>query len=309
MFFFKILQQKPKLFKRFTGLSKEQFNKLAGRLGPLWECSEQKRLNHKDRQRKVGGGMNYKLEGIHKKLFVVLIYYRLYVTQEFLGFLVGLNQSNISRLISKMTPLLLEAADPVLHEILESKDHEERAKNIEELLEKYPELKEVFADGTESPAQRPKNKVERKDYYSGKKKKHTMKHEIVCTSKRRVVHVSSLYPGTVHDKKICDSEQTIKLIPKKTSIILDLGYNGIQKEHPNKCIIIPPKKPKKGELKPVQKLIRKLISSRRVVVEHTIGSIKQFKIVGQIFRGRKNSFGKIFHASCALHNFRLSTIC
>ena len=34
----------------------------------------------------------------------------------------------------------------------------------------HPEIKEVYNDGTESPIQRPQDKDEQKDYFSGKKK-------------------------------------------------------------------------------------------------------------------------------------------
>ena len=308
MTFFNKLQQNPKLFKRFTGLSRGQFNHLAGILGPLWECSEQKRLLGKERQRKIGGGMNYKLEGIREKLFAVLIYYRLYITQELVGFLVELDQSNVSRLITAITPLLLEAADPTLNAILEEKKEGPKSKTLEEFFINHPEIKELYGDGTESPVQRPKDKEERKNYYSGKKKRHTIKHQIICTSNRRILDVSAAYQGKVHDKKIFDSEKTIENIPLKVSTLFDLGYNGLQKEHPNRYIVIPPKKPRGRSLTSTEKLIRKLISSRRVVVENTIGAVKHFKIVKQIFRGEKKSYGKIFQAACALHNFKLSTL-
>ena len=301
------LHKKQKYFKRFMGLSKNRFDHLAGKLGPVWECYERKRLSQKKRKRKIGGGMNYKLKGIREKLSVVLLYYKLYVTQEFLGELFGgLNQSNISRLINRMTPILLEVADPLLHQILEEKSGA-RINSLEEIFKLHPDIKEVIIDGTDSPIQRPKDKDERKDYYSGKRKKHTIKHEVVSTAKRRIIHVSNLYPGKVHDKTIIDSERTVEKIPENISILGDLGYYGLQKEYSCRKIILPPKKPKGGSLSPVEKFIRRLFNKRRVVIEHAIGDLKKFNILQQIFRGRKNSFNKIFKAICALHNFKLNT--
>ena len=301
------LLKTPKFFKRFTGLNINQFNNLAGRVGPVWECNERKRLLQKKRKRKIGGGSTYKLEGIRIKLLVVLLYYKLYCTQELLGMLFGIDQSNISRLIIKMTQILKATADPFLCSIFDKENESKRIRGIEEIFEMYPDLKYVVVDATESLAQRPKDKDERRNYYSGKAKRHTMKHEIVATLNRRIIRVSSMYPGKVHDKMIIDTEGTIKEIPEILNIIGDLGYNGIQKEHPLRKIIIPPKKPRGGSLSLIQKLIRKLISKKRISIEHTIGDLKNFNIIKQIFRGRKNSFSTIFKTICALHNFKLNT--
>ena len=134
-----------------------------------------------------------------------------------------------------------------------------------------------------------------------------MKHEVVCTPEQRIVHVSSMYQGKVHDKTICDRERTIDGIHPSVSITFDLGYNGIQREYPNHFIVIPPKKPKGGLLTSTELFLKKIINKRRVIVEHTIGAVKRFNIVRQIFRGPKMTFGKIFQASCALHNFNLIT--
>jgi hypothetical protein len=46
---------------------------------------------------------------------------------------------------------------------------------LEELLEKHPEFKEIFIDGTEQELPKPKDKARRKDLYSGKRKRHTAK--------------------------------------------------------------------------------------------------------------------------------------
>ncbi|UJL33131.1 hypothetical protein C6N34_013570 [Cylindrospermopsis raciborskii Cr2010] len=42
-------------------------------------------------------------------------------------------------------------------------------------------MKEVIVDGTERPVQRPQNRERQKEYYSGKKKRHTCKQITVST--------------------------------------------------------------------------------------------------------------------------------
>jgi hypothetical protein len=49
-----------------------------------------------------------------------------------------------------------------------------RARTIDEVEENFPGFK-AFIDATEQEIPRPKNKRKSKSYYSGKKKKHTIK--------------------------------------------------------------------------------------------------------------------------------------
>jgi hypothetical protein len=45
---------------------------------------------------------------------------------------------------------------------------------IEELIERFPEVKEVMIDGAERPIQRPNEQKRQKQNYSGKKKRHSI---------------------------------------------------------------------------------------------------------------------------------------
>jgi hypothetical protein len=58
-----------------------------------------------------------------------------------------------------------------------------RLKSLEEVVEQYFPGFIAFIDCTEQPIPRPKNKVRRRLYYSGKKKKHIHRQESVCNSK------------------------------------------------------------------------------------------------------------------------------
>ena len=49
-----------------------------------------------------------------------------------------------------------------------------RLRTVKEVELYFPGFK-VFIDSTEQEIQRPKNKIKRKNYYSGKRKKHTVK--------------------------------------------------------------------------------------------------------------------------------------
>ena len=86
----------------------------------------------------------------------------------------------------------------------------------------------LLIDTTEQSIERPK-KVQ-KPYYSGKKKRHTLKTEIRTTRQGRIVHVSKTHPGSVHDFTVFKGE---KRPAKESRVYLDSGYQGIAAPHPN----------------------------------------------------------------------------
>ena len=62
------------------------------------------------------------------------------------------------------------------------------------------EAEALIIDCTEQPIQRPSRKQRR--WYSGKKKRHTIKTEIVITENGQIVSISKPAPGRVHDLEI-----------------------------------------------------------------------------------------------------------
>jgi hypothetical protein len=115
--------------------------------------------------------------------------------------------------------------------------------------------------------------------------------------------VSRTFSGRIHDKTIADNAYTI---PAGYTLIQDTGYQGYQPEGVE--IIQPQRKPKGKELTEEQKDVNRQISSYRVRVEHSIGSIKRYRIVKDECRLRKNNFVENVLLYCAaLHNFRLKT--
>ena len=76
----------------------------------------------------------------------------------------------------------------------------------EEALKKCPALSFII-DGTEREIRRPKDPEKQKIFYSGKKKTHTVKNNIIADAAgKKVICLSGTYEGKKHDKKICDEE-------------------------------------------------------------------------------------------------------
>ena len=119
---------------------------------------------------------------------------------------------------------------------------------------------------------------------------------------REILYLSPTYPGCVHDKNICDSEELEFL--KNISVFVDLGYLGLSSD--NAKIIIPFKHKKKQELTSEQKEFNKWMSGIRVKIEHIIASVKIFRKVKEKYRGRLYlREDTIMLVACSLHNLRL----
>ncbi len=78
-------------------------------------------------------------------------------------------------------------------------------------------------------------------------------------------------------------------IPKSSRVLADSGYKGLQNIH--KRTKIPIKKPKNKGLDNSSKLYNKILSKKRVYVEHKIGELKRFNILGQKYRNEKKKYG------------------
>jgi len=273
-------QRRPRTFRAMTGLSIEKFNELSNELLPLYEKAELKRLNKTKRERKVGGGRKKELL-LEDQLMMLLMYYRLYISQEFLGIIFNLHNCNVSRQINYLNPLLAQ-----IFKIPSKKVTLSEAELSEE------SIIEFFVDATEQQIERPKKGQKR--YYSGKKKKHTMKNQIITDKKGKVRAVTKSVPGKKHDKKLFDESNVI--LPGKSDLTGDLGYYGAS------GITLPNKKPKGKELTKEEKQYNKELSKRRITIEHSFGKMKIYQILSQRFRNPLAKHSLIFKNIAGLHN-------
>ena len=139
------------------------------------------------------------------------------------------------------------------------------------------DLETILIDSTEIQIQRPK-KNQRK-FYSGKKKRHMMKFEIMTDIKGKILNISKCYSGRTHDFKI---RKMSDHIPKDIQVLADSGYQGLQKQHPK--TLLPHKRRRKSPLTAEQKEHNHTLASKRVSVEHVFSHLKKFKILGSIYR-------------------------
>ena len=228
------IKRNKSLFRRFVGLKVDQFEELLLQLEPIYINSEEDRLGRDNRVRKIGGGSQFSLS-LEERLLMSLLYYKLYITHEFLGLLFNLDNSNVSRTIRHLSPLL-------------AKIFRVPERRIKLTASEKEELLYFFIDGTEQPINRPSKK--NKKSYSGKKKRHTIKWQVTTRDGKNIDAVSKSYPGKTHDKKIYD--QTKLQRPPDSKSVGDTGYLGT-------TLTQPVKKPKGKKLtKPQKKYNRKI---------------------------------------------------
>jgi hypothetical protein len=160
-----------------------------------------------------------------------------------------------------------------------------------------------FHDGTERPIQRPKDRETQKAHYSGKKKQHTLKNNLMVNADSKVVFLTASYEGRIHDKRIADMAGYSP--PPGSVLYQDTGFQGFT--CPEVTIVQPKKKPKGRELTVEEKENNRQISSIRIRVEHAIGGIKRYRIVKEKLRTYKKGFSDlVMETCCGLHNFRLN---
>ena len=143
-----------------------------------------------------------------------------------------------------------------------------------------------------------------KKWYSGKKKRHTVKAQVVvnrangqilCTAEDcGKTHDFALYKKTIGNHVLgCIKEQA------------DSGYQGISAFHKNSET--PKKKPKGGELTDEEKKENRRISQERILIENINAKIKVFKIMKYPYRNRRKRHLLRLNLVCGIINYELQS--
>jgi hypothetical protein len=129
---------------------------------------------------------------------------------------------------------------------------------------------QIIVDGTECPIQRPTDDDIQWLFYSGKKKKHTLKYEVaVNITNGEIVWISGPAPGKTHDLTMLRNNGLLLLLLSGEWLLADKGYQGDSR-------ILVPFKGKWEDLTPWQQTFNRIVGSVRVLVERSIGRIKRF---------------------------------
>lgn len=288
------VKNKPTVLKAMTSLTENEFEDLYVFFEPILRDSQSSKEPTK-------GGRPLIIEDGKELLFFILFYLKTYPLQEVLGYLFEMSQSRANEWIHVLTPLLQRALAQA-HYLPERGSAEALALLTQEGDESEEAAPALAIDGTERPIHRPKDQQQQKLYYSGKKKRHTLKNDLVVgINDRSIKYLSDTYEGKAQDKVIADDAHLS--YPPGTPLYQDKGFQGYAPE--GTIIHQPKKKPKGGELTPKEKETNRLISRVRVVVEHVIAGVKRIHIVSDVFRNTKAAYDdRVICIACGLHNLR-----
>lgn len=304
-----------------TGMNLNQFQELLPQFTETFQLQEQKRKTivvktKQKRKRAFGGGAQFK-HSLEEQLLMLLIYYRLYLTQEFLTLLFKFeNKSSISRNLKLMRELVEEVLpthQKALKKILSLATKEEnrrrkRISSIEEFHEAYPELTFII-DGVEQEKRKPKKKEKRKSDYSKKKQRHTNKQIVISTPSGIIVSQTKAIGGRSHDFKAFKNDQTIQDVchefgVHRVTLYADSGFQGIEDLNlPLEPRLIQRAR-RNHPLTREQKLMNRLRSSTRIKVEHTLSRRKKYAIASSIYRNPDEDYDSIMNVISGLVNLR-----
>ena len=294
------LSRKPLLFRSFTGLTVEEFDDIYNKeIEKRYHQHETQRLTkRKSRERSIGAGRHFKLD-VKNRFIMLLVYYRLYITYTLAGFLFDLDQSNVCRDIQKIEPLIrqcLTIPQKIYNKVTK------RLRTPQEVEQYFPGFI-AFTDCTEQQIPRPKNSRRRKMYYSGKKKRHTVKTQLMVNNHGLIIYKTGYKKGHQHDYNIYKNNHPVT--PKHVVSMFDLGYLGVEKDFPEQTSSLPNRKKRNHEFSQEEKEYNQSHARERIVIEHTICRLKKYRIMSDVFRNRLRKYNRVSNIVSGLVNYRI----
>lgn len=297
-------------FRTIVGMTLAEFDLLVATVEKLYPDAERKRLSDRPRKRAIGAGRRFSLD-VRKKVLLLLVYYRGYMSQDLAAVLFGIGQASVSRSITQMEPILKQCIP------IPARIHDEMKKSttLADLEENIPGLFALI-DAGEQEIQRPTRKDMEKSHYSGKAGRHTAKVQYTINSKGRIIHNSRHSPGRKHDVKVYKTKHPTFPDPKslkgaaedtadRVDLYADRGYQGGQDAYENVKLCTPIKKKPKQKLSDLEKEYNRVHSALRIHVEHAIRRVKTWRIMGNRYRNRLKKYDLINDIVCGLVNHHL----
>ena len=290
MYYHQIKSLNDSRVRSLFGLTKAQLGALMPVVLPLLcERREQERLAKPGRKRAPGAGRKRKLTPL-REVLLTLVYLRHNVSHEVCGRLFG-----VSADVSEDT---FHAVIQALKQTCPSDRWDAQKRWLKGEPSWRPDEEDLLLiDSFETSVPRPSVPEKQKRLYSGKKKRHTLKTQIVTDKTGEIVCIDPGHRGPASDKTLCMTSGVLEAfpsIPKQA----DLGYAGVP------GLILPHKRKNgrkvKNELTDEQKRDNRRLASIRVHVEHGIRRVKGWKIMRENYRLATGLFPMIAHATVGL---------
>lgn len=295
----------PKAFPALTGLTRAEFDRLSREFAAAADAYRAARTHTKRGSRRLrraaGAGHPHPLDP-RTRLLVALVWLRVYPTYELLGWLFGPDKSNawhnaqdVLEVLEAMTDFPFDRPDP----------DRRKLRTAEAVMEAFPAVR-VVIDAKEQAFRRPGGWDEQKPFYSGKRKRHTVKNQVVCTPAGRIGSVSKTAPGRTHDLTVLRHTGVLDRLPDDAGVMTDKGYVGVGADAGGRPVVIPARAARNRPLTDDQKASNRVINRHRVVVEHVMAQLNRFQVLRQTFRSVFGRHTQVFRVVALLVDRRVA---
>jgi len=314
------LSKRPFAFQSLTGMSLPAFERLFEAFIPAHFqrlASTPTKRDGQPRKRAYGGGPRHHHD-LRERLVMALVWLRIYPTYEVLGFFFSLAKPNARFNVEEILETLL--VEEILETLLSMTTFEferpstERKKlhSVDAVMEAFPDVVLVI-DAKEQRIQRPSGRDEegnsrQRPYYSGKKAAHTLKNEIAVCPNGRVGAVSDSVPGSVHDLTLLRRTKLLERLDPDEGGMMDKGYDGIGKDHPDRPLYTPYKARRNRTLTELEAAYNAELSSYRIVVEHTNAQLQKYQALAQQYRHDREKHARTVRIVAGLVNRQLEVV-
>jgi DDE superfamily endonuclease/Helix-turn-helix of DDE superfamily endonuclease len=290
---FDYIQKHPLRAKQLLGISYEQFRNLVDAAKKAHEDEQQKLEQSKVRIHRRGGGRK-EILSIKEQVCLCIFYLRQIPTFEVLGMLFGISKTEANDTFHYWRKILRNILPASLLEQVGGQEGD--LEIVQELLTQF----RLIVDSLEQPIDRPSDNKKQRKYFSGKKRQHTRKSQVVSLPKAKdIVDIQVEFPGPTADINLFREQQT--RFDENQKFEGDKAYQG------GNNITTPHKKKKKQELSEQELAENKALSSKRIFVEHLIRVIKVFQVASQRFRLNADVYNEIVLLVCGLVRLRIGT--
>ncbi len=260
----------PDKVRALCGLTPAALGELLARVLPeLLRRRRAEQANRPERKRAVGGGRQRGLKP-YQEVLLTLIYLRHNVSHAVVGELFGVSADTSENTFHEVVFMLRDICPA------QRWDAEKKWKKSEPSW-RPDTVERALIDSFESPVRRPSLPERQKRLYSGKKKRHTLKSQVLTDERGEILDLDPGHRGPTADKRLYEHSKVDEHYPNAAKQG-DLAYQGIE------GVSVPHKKPKGGQLTQEQRAENRQRASVRVHVEHAIRRIKGWRIVRDDYR-------------------------
>lgn len=251
------------------GLAPTALGNLLAAVLPVLVARRREGQQARPRQRALGGGRKRTLKP-YQEVLLTLVYLRHNTAHAVVGELFGVSADTSENTLSEVLPVLREVCPA--ERWAAQKQWQRSAPTWQ------PDaVDHVLIDSFETPVPRPSEPAAQQRRYSGKKKRHTLKTQVVTDAQGEILTIDAGHPGPRADKRIYEQSNVAELFPgaQKQG---DLAYLGAAD------VVVPQRKPRGKELTAEQRQANRELARSRVYVEHGIRRVKGWRIVRGEYR-------------------------